>query len=880
MRSWYEFGYNGFPTGEQRRRFYRQRDDPCDSEEERDYDDETNDRPIFYYPLRASEEGSRSSYDSAFSSVSSCASEAEAEAEAGNNANADGHASQLRCRRGRRSRRTTQTEASERCVLHSTLYEDTPAWYGATAVALAAPPSIGAAAGDVFTLQHGGAPCASPFAISNQASVWRWSPSGSVARDEAPGTLRCTRVRDDATLLSRLRWDRLHPTLRLAHSAAARSPPPRIGHCAVSLATLDSSLLQYFLTDHRIAERAASASSDVSTGRHSLASTGGEVASGLLTDDSVEVYGSLVLGGTSQLLHASGGGFSYGCQSSASLPRAHESSETLQDTFGGVFASASSPTAALSQEPSLDGVVVPHTAALSHPTLCITLLQRVEAQVELQAAEAGRVPPRQYTVFFPLDTLSMSIAAPRAFATLTPWSDESAEAAAVRCFAYIGGTENGRDPPAALELEVFRLHLETWAWSCNPVTTYGAKPTPRFGHSANMVDEDKCLLIFGGVGAGHVYLNDLHVLDVRTLVWREVFLPFSLEVPRRAFHMSTVLTRPLTVAERRENTPVSSIRPPLSAFTAQARAALQRGDLLGGSAEYLDTFLDGDGRIRSDATDCGEVGTAGDAADDVDDVWSTSVTTARSRCTILFLGGENDGGRAVAASWACALCNGKWQRLSFPFRTLAPFFHVGRSAAGGGTEVQHVRRQLPRREFRTTVESLVERSARTNTAASGSTVPPTLPDDSYVAACHGSLAQLLLFPRTAAEDAERLVLVGGSRGPPVSVATQLEVINASLKNSASLWLLAAHQQCSLFAAVQQRVPLLPHFFFRSGGALAQAVISAFQPDGAAAPASTERQRRPLSEADIRANRLISESVLDGQLSEWLRLARKRLRESE
>lgn len=39
MHHWYEYGYEGFPSGERRRRFFRQRDDPCDSQEDLSGDD-------------------------------------------------------------------------------------------------------------------------------------------------------------------------------------------------------------------------------------------------------------------------------------------------------------------------------------------------------------------------------------------------------------------------------------------------------------------------------------------------------------------------------------------------------------------------------------------------------------------------------------------------------------------------------------------------------------------------------------------------------------------------------------------------------------------------------------------------------------------------
>ncbi|KPA85210.1 hypothetical protein ABB37_01571 [Leptomonas pyrrhocoris] len=862
MQSWYMFGYSGFPTGEQRRRFYRQRDDPCESEEECDYDDETNDRPIFYYPLHESEEGSRSSYDSTFSSASSYASDEEAHIDAKRGGPNDQHKSSLRIRRHtKRLRRTSQAGSSMQCVSHSTLYEDMPAWYGATAVTLSASLSVSFPSTETFVLQHGGAPCASPFSISNQTSLWHWSATSSkfdgISKDEARGSLRCARVRDDASLLSHLRWDRLHPTLRLAHSSAARAPLPRMGHCAVCLSSLDSSLLQYFLTEHSRTD--SSSSTSACTDQNHLLSTSAKVALGLLVNDDVELYGSIILGGASQLVSTN--------SCSCSSPERRRSGGVL---LGEEYAPASD-TVASPTEPNLDGAVIPHTSVFSHPALCVTLLSTKDKGVT-EASPALR----QHTVFFPLDTSSISIVAPRAFATLTPWADRSAEATAVHSFAYIGGTENGRDPLAFLELEVFRLHLETWSWSCNPVTTYGAKPAPRFGHSASMADEDRYFLMFGGVGAGHVYLNDLHVLDVHTRVWREVFFPCGLNVPRRAFHVCSVLTdTPTTPAmEKKDCAPASSSEQHSSAFALQAAIALQhRGDLYGAIRPSGAV----NGTSKNDV-DCSAEVLAGDDSIDDDDgnVWSASVTTAQSRCTLLLLGGEGEGGRPVATSWACTLRNSKWQRLSFPLRTLPHFFHVACSSAAGCADTQHVRRQLSRTEYRTAVESLVERAARASVPTSESATPSSSLGDLHIAACHGSLAQLLNCPRGAG-GAERLLLVGGSRGPPVSVATQVEVMGASLNDRASLWLLAAQQQHdSPSAALQQRMPHLSRFFFCHNSTLSHAVGSVFQRDSS----EQVRQRRPLSDADARSNRLVSESVLDGQLTEWMRLARKRLRDSQ
>jgi hypothetical protein len=869
MKSWYEFGYNGFPTGEQRRRFYRQRDDPCDSEEERDYDDETNDRPIFYYPLRESEEGSRSSYGSAFSSSASshtfCEEEEVCTGTVGGNGSHGIRAATADAPRRlrRRSRRAAQKQTSTRCLLHSTLYEDMPAWYGATAVTLVTVADDSVPTAGMLTIQHGGAPCASPFSISNHVSLWQWTTSSSTrldtfARDEAAGTLRCVRVRDDASLLSRLRWDRLHPTLRRTHSSAAARPPARIGHCAASLATMDSSLLKFFLTDQRASITDRTNTATLSVDQHSTSSTV-DVIPELLVDEDVEVWGSLVLGGATQLLDTTSN-HSVSCNrhnggSSFSLS-ARDSEEGLCDVAAPVNA------------PNLDGATVPHSSVLSHPALCVTLLLRKGGP------EAVGPALRHHTLFFPLDAAFMSVVAPRTFATLTPWVDPSTEATATRTFAYIGGTENGRDPLAFLELEMFRVHLETWSWSCSPVTTYGAKPTPRFGHSANMVSEDHCLLMFGGLGVGHVYLNDLHVLDVRTRVWREVFLPLGLEVPRRAFHMSAVLTdTAATQTVGRRNPPsASSSLPHLSPCTAQEGTALRPNDdswcSPGGFDLGREGAPDGDVREKGDISD--------DVNDEEGDVWSSSVTTAQSRCTIVFLGGENEGGKPVTASWACALRDSRWQRLSFPLRLLPHFFHVARSNAGDGArDAQFTRRQLSRSEFRAAVESLAERTAHSWTAATNSGLSSKSLDDTYVAACHGSLAQLLHCPPSA-QGAERLLIVGGSRGPPVGVVTQIETINVSLNNTASLWLLAAQQQGSLSVALQQRVSHLSRFFFHSNGALVRAVDSVLHTGSG----DTEKRRRPLSEADARSDRLVSESVLDGQLTEWMRLARKRLRDAE
>lgn len=843
MRSWYEFGYNGFPSGEQRRRFYRQRDDPCDSEEERDYDDETNDRPIFYYPLRPSEEGSRSSYSGSESPASS---ESDTHSEF---ANLKGeyqplHARSYRprgARRPRTSRRGPHEEPLLRCLLHSTLYEDMPSWYGSSSVVLA---PLSPAAGEVFTLQHGGAACATPFGVSGQFSVWRWRTASVPTSAAARGThVACIRVAEDLSLPSLLCWDALHPTLRLSSSPAVRARP-RIGHCAVALAPLDAPLLQYFLTDHRQGH-APRVPGRPGAGAGRGDDPGRDGTAGLLAGDvPVQLHVSLVVGGASRLIDMSS------AQSSGYVGH-------------GVW---SENDATALRGPNLDRVAIGAAHILSHPVLCLTLIADAASQ------------PRQHTLYFPLDTPAMSALAPRAFATLTAWPDAATDASAVCSFAYLGGTDNARDPLAFFEVEVFRLRLDTWTWSSNPVTTYGAKPAPRFGHSASLASEDACLLLFGGVAAGHVYLNDLHVLDLRTRVWREVFIPFGTDVPRRAFFTASVMT--LAEVAGCELGRGSSGG---GEFAERVAAMMAR------NADHLDTAAPW---CSSSAAEAGaETARAALAAPvaegDDGEVWSASITSAKSCGALVLVGGECEG-RPVASAWSCALRNGSWRCLSFPLRGAADFVHVARasapSPAAGAPLPQHVGRLPSRTDFQTALRAMEERARACDSgggssarhSATRTTATSTSVTEPYIAACHGSLPHALLLPRAATSQAERLVLVGGSRGPPVSVATEVSLMGTSLQETAALWLLASHQQQSLTATKPlSQIPHLHTFFFRGSAALAHAAQSALWPSSGKvdSPATATAE-------EARASRAVCESVLDGQLTEWTRLARKRLREGE
>ncbi|KAI5685858.1 Galactose oxidase [Leishmania braziliensis] len=832
MQNWYEFGYNGFPSGEQRRRFYRQRDDPCDSEEERDYDDKTNDRPIFYYPLRESEDGVRSSSVSLLPSTSS-----DEDDKAGRRTGDEVPQMRLKgtytSQRSRRARQAPHEDSSLRCLLHTTLYEDMPAWYGSSSVTLASSYSPH----EMYTLQYGGAPCASPFAVSNQFSLWRWRlapvPAASTPQNEAAGNIHCLRLIDDPSLRSCLQWSALHPALRLGHTSTLQAPP-RIGHCVVPLASLDALVLQHFLSDHSHGAHATEASR--------LGTTAGRFGKKaldsipvLLTGNNVDLYVSLVIGGASHLVDMS---------NSSGAGSRHSSS--------GVRGPMPEGDSNAFRGPNLDRVSIDGSHILSHPALCLTLIAHSVAQ------------PRQHTIYFPLDGPSVSVLSSRAFATLTPWPDANSEELAHHSFAYIGGTENGRDPLSYLEVELFQLNLDTWVWSSNLISTYGVKPPPRFGHSVTMVKEDACLLMLGGVGAGRTYLNDLHVLDLKTRVWREVFIPFGVDLPRRAFFTAAILALPDTPLQGRSGGAHSAFDDAdHTTFSQRAAAAVAR---------QL-TFASHLGQGTSPPPFLTQQGaSSGDEGEGDDDIWPARVTGARSRGVLVVLGGECEG-KPVTSAWACILRNGNWRRLSFPLRTQPHFSHVARSAVLAEADAERASRLLSRTDFRTALQALMERVVHPSSITTfDSLAYSDLAQEPYMAVCHGSLAQAVLLPSDTGV-AQRLVLNGGSQGPPVSVMSEMSFMGTSLKDDVSLWLLTAQQQGSLASAFCKRVQHLHILFFNKNAGLSRAAQSILQSgEGKAA------QPGSLSAENVRFNRFLSSCVLDGQLMEWTRLARKRLRE--
>jgi N-acetylneuraminic acid mutarotase len=60
----------------------------------------------------------------------------------------------------------------------------------------------------------------------------------------------------------------------------------------------------------------------------------------------------------------------------------------------------------------------------------------------------------------------------------------------------------------------------------------GTPPSPRESHTATLVGNER-LVIFGGSGEGDAnYLNDLHILDLRTMRWSSIEVNGDLPVPR------------------------------------------------------------------------------------------------------------------------------------------------------------------------------------------------------------------------------------------------------------------------------------------------------------------------------------------------------------
>lgn len=74
------------------------------------------------------------------------------------------------------------------------------------------------------------------------------------------------------------------------------------------------------------------------------------------------------------------------------------------------------------------------------------------------------------------------------------------------------------------------LDLSTKEWT--KPDCKGTPPSPRESHTATLVSDEK-LVVFGGSGEGEAnYLNDLHILDLKTMRWSSPEVKGDIPVPR------------------------------------------------------------------------------------------------------------------------------------------------------------------------------------------------------------------------------------------------------------------------------------------------------------------------------------------------------------
>ncbi|EOY11668.1 Galactose oxidase/kelch repeat superfamily protein, putative isoform 2 [Theobroma cacao] len=102
-----------------------------------------------------------------------------------------------------------------------------------------------------------------------------------------------------------------------------------------------------------------------------------------------------------------------------------------------------------------------------------------------------------------------------------------------------GGTNGSKK---VNDLHVLDLASKEWIRpQCN-----GAAPSPRESHTATLIGEDK-VVIFGGSGEGEAnYLNDLYVLDLRTMRWTSPQVRGHIPVPRDS-HSAVAIGNKLVV---------------------------------------------------------------------------------------------------------------------------------------------------------------------------------------------------------------------------------------------------------------------------------------------------------------------------------------------
>lgn len=102
-----------------------------------------------------------------------------------------------------------------------------------------------------------------------------------------------------------------------------------------------------------------------------------------------------------------------------------------------------------------------------------------------------------------------------------------------------GGTNGSKK---VNDLHILDLGTKEWVQpECK-----GNPPSPRESHTATLVGDDK-LVIFGGSGEGESnYLNDLHILDLKSMVWMNIEVKGDIPVPRDS-HSATAVGHKLFV---------------------------------------------------------------------------------------------------------------------------------------------------------------------------------------------------------------------------------------------------------------------------------------------------------------------------------------------
>lgn len=676
MRSWYEFGYHGFPTGERRLRFFCQRDDPCGSDEDCDFDNETNDRPVFYYPMRESEEGSSTTATPVVTD------------EEERDVVGWGSSSKLPF------------------LVHTTAVEEVPSWYGASVYRLVS------ASGVQLVVRHGGVAVAT-CEVDHRCHLATLRPSTA-----HPGAVQYASVNWDDCLADLLNWPLAHPALMSCEPVMCNATPqPRYAACAAPI-PIPSELSRQLMTE------GLPYASDA-LGRP-LAQYMRPLLREAAQEDSLEMHLALVLGGATTT--PTPAGITVGCTRS--------------------------------------------TTVISRPELSLTLVQ---ARADGSSAHWSRS--------FPITGAAMNALTPRTHATLTPWPAAPEESGRQYTMVYLGGSGNGMEPLPLFAVNLLTISFTTWEWSAQVREAMGPEPCARFGHSTTTVGDS--LYVVGGVSRGGQYLSDLQLLNCRTLIWREVFLPMSLGMPPRAFHGAAVVEH--------------------------------------------------------------------------------------GRCTVLVIvGGEADGA-FVDSVWACSVSSQACQEASFPLLGQPHSYHV-MPVDAATSPIAKVSTAFTQERLLETVRSIAQRHATPSDSEGRG------PEVVFFSTCHGSMLNVLSI--VGSNGASGLLALGGSRSPPVLLATHVQAPEHNLKDTVARWLFAGP------GVVTQRIhAAAPHFFNRllSGTYYSHCLSTTHEQlpkfhvqEGREEPYPFRTDTHTAFIAET--HRLACRSQLEEQWGRWLRGARKRLRD--